>query len=341
MISLKQIKTYLENSTNPLIFFDDDSDGLASFLLIYKYLGRGKGVIVTHNAVDDSYLKSVEYYHPDLILVLDKHTITQEFVDKVNVPILWIDHHPPNPIEGVKHFNPLYSDKKDSRPTSYWCYKLTNENLWIAAIGIVADWSLELHQDFCKEYKDLTDCKLNEPPDVLFNTKLGTLAKLFTFILKGKKEDVKKSIKILTRIEDPNEILNGTTPRGKFIYKRFEKINREYESLLKDALENSIKYKNILLYTYSATSTSYTPILSNELQYKFPDKVILVARGKNDSFKISLRSYYKGNIILPKLINKALEGLNGYGGGHDHACGGNIHKDDFKTFVDRMEHLLK
>ncbi len=60
MIALDKIKPYLENSSNPLIFFDDDADGLSSFLLIYKFIDKGKGIPIKHRILDDSYLKSVE-----------------------------------------------------------------------------------------------------------------------------------------------------------------------------------------------------------------------------------------------------------------------------------------
>ena len=341
MISLKQIKAYLENSVNPLIFFDDDTDGLASFLLIRKYLDRGKGIPVRHNVLDGSYLKAVKYYNPDLILILDKHGITEQFIDDAKVPILWIDHHPLEDIKGVKHFNPRYLNEKDNRPTSYWCYEIVKENLWIAMVGIVADWHLNHYNEFCKKYNDLANSNLKEAPDVLFNTKLGLLAKLFTFVLTGKNDDSKKCINILTRINDPYEILDRTTPRGKFIYKRFDKINKDYERLLSDAIKNKVVYKKILLYTYTTKDTSYTGILANELMYKFPDKVVVIAREKDNKMKISLRSNHKSNIILPNLIDKALLGLKGYGGGHDHACGGEVESYDFKEFIDRLEHLMK
>ena len=340
MISLKQIKAYLEKSLNPLIFFDDDADGLSSFLLIRKFLDKGKGVAVKHNILDDSYLKSIEYYNPDLILVLDKHGISQDFVDKVNNPILWIDHHPIEEVKGVKHFNPKYFDPKDNRPTSYWCYEITKENLWIAAIGIVADWCLEHHQEFIKTYKGLSNPEFNDPPDVLFNTKLGLLAKLFTFILTGKTQDSKKCINILTKINDPYEILERTTPRGKYLWKRFEKLNKEYERILNDASKNSLIYKNILVYTYYIKDASYTGVLANELIYKHPDKVIIIAREKEDKMRLSIRSNYKNGVILQPIIKKAFENLRGYGGGHDHACGGEINKEDFKEFIDRIEHLI-
>jgi single-stranded DNA-specific DHH superfamily exonuclease len=340
MIKLEEIKNYLDKSENPLIFFDDDSDGLASFLLIYKYLEKGKGIVVTHPCVDESYLKKVEEYNPDLVLILDKHKVEQEFVDKINVPIIWIDHHPIINIKGVKYFNPKFYNKKDY-PTSYWCYKITKESLWIAMIGIISDWDLVLYNEFSKKYFDLIKREVKEPEDLYFETKFGILAKLFTFILKGKASEVKKSINILTRINDPYEILDRTTPRGKFIYQRFEKINNEYKRILDDALNNSIFTKNILLYTYYARNTSLTTILANELMYKFKDKLIIVAREKNDQIKISLRTYHKSKIILPSLVAKALEGLRGTGGGHEHACGTNINKEDFKEYIDRLEHLLK
>lgn len=340
MTSLEEIKKYLEKSDNPLIFFDDDSDGLASFLLIYKYLGRGKGIVVTHPTVDESYIRKVREYNPDLVLILDKHKIEQDFVDKVTVPVIWIDHHPIIDIKGVKYFNPrLYN--KENFPTSYWCYEIVKENLWIAIIGLLADHCLEHFKEFSKQYEDLVNYDVKEPFDAVFNTKIGTLAILFTFILKGKASEVKKSISILTKINDPYEILNKNTPRGKFIYDRFEKIKKEYDGVLKDALKNSIITKNILLYTYYSGKTSSTAILANELIYRFKDKVIIIAREKDGRMKMSLRTHYKSKIILPSLINKAVEGLKGNSGGHDHACGGEIDKENFKTFIDRLEHLIK
>src|SRR3989344_480002 len=147
MTSLKEIKDYIEKSENPLIFFDDDSDGLCSFLLIYKYFNKGKGILVTHGTLDDSYVKKVHEYNPDLILVLDKHKIEQDFIDKVSVPVIWIDHHPITEVKGIKYFNPkLYNMK--SQPTSYWCYEITKENLWLSMIGIMADWSLAHLDEF-------------------------------------------------------------------------------------------------------------------------------------------------------------------------------------------------
>ncbi len=63
-----------------------------------------------------------------------------------------------------------------------------------------------------------------------------------------------------------------------------------------------------------------------------------MGREKGDEIKLSIRSK---KLILPPMIEKALVNVKGYGGGHDHACGGNIAKDDFKAFIDNLKNQLK
>jgi len=39
---INEIKEHLEKAQNPLFFFDNDNDGLASFLLLRRYIDRGR-----------------------------------------------------------------------------------------------------------------------------------------------------------------------------------------------------------------------------------------------------------------------------------------------------------
>ena len=111
-----------------------------------------------------------------------------------------------------------------------------------------------------------------------------------------------------------------------------------YEPLLKDVLKTAEKIKDkLVVFAYKDDKTSFTSDLSNEAIYRFPDKIILIAREKNDEMKCSLRS---SKIILPILVEKALAGLDGYGGGHEHACGLNIKKHDFDEFVGRVRGMV-
>jgi oligoribonuclease NrnB/cAMP/cGMP phosphodiesterase (DHH superfamily) len=340
MISSKElnnIKKILNKAQKPLFLFDDDEDGLCSYLLLKKYFGKGQGVFVKGN-LDKDYLKKIDSYRPDYIFVLDKPVITQEFIDEINVPLIWIDHHPLVKLKGIKYYNPKIKNTNDRRPVCYWCYKIVKDDLWIATVGCVGDWFLpEFRKDFCKKYGDLLSLFIKEPGEALFRSKIGELCRIFNFILKGNNSDVKKCIEYLEEIESPYEILNKTTFKGKFIYDRFEQINKHYKILLERAMNTEIK-DNILLFNYSSKEYSLSNFLSNELIFNFPDTLVIVAREKDDYIRLSLRST---TYILPKMIEKALQGVDGYGGGHDNACGGNVAKKDFIKFIDSIREQIK
>lgn len=328
---LSQIKKELDNCRNPLYFFHDDPDGLCSFLLLYRYKKEGNGIIVKRAtpAVDEQFVSKVGEYNPDKIFILDIAVVEQGFVDAVNVPVIWIDHHEPIKLEKVKIFNPRISDRNDGTPVTYICYRVVKQDLWIAAVGCIGDWFLpDFLDEFRQGYPNMVKLDLKEPGDILFNTKLGTLTKIFSFILKGKTSDVKKCYKVLTRIEDPYEILEQKTSQGNFIYKKFLKINKQYQEIIEDAKKH-VKKDKILTYIYSENKMSFSGDLANELLYKYPTKLIIVGREKQDEIKMSLR-YYKP---ISQALKKAMKKVEGYGGGHEYACGANVKTKDFKRFV--------
>ena len=335
-----QIKEELDTCKNPLFFFDDDQDGLCSFLLLYRYKREGHGIIVkTTPKLGPVFIRKVDEYNPDKIFVLDVADVEQDFLDEAKVPVVWIDHHGPFKRNNVKYFNPRISSQGDNLPTSYMCYQVVQQDSWIATVGCVADWFIPPFIDEFKEkFSDLMDKKYNVPGDIIYGTQLGKLIRIFSFVLKGKTNEVMKCVKVLTRVKNPYEILSQETEQGKFIYKKYEQINRIYEPLIEEVNETFEKTKDkLVIYTYKDDKTSFTSDLSNEAIYKFPNKIILIAREKNDEMKCSLRS---SKIILPKLIEKALVGLDGYGGGHEHACGLNIKKRDFDEFVERLKGMI-
>ena len=334
----EKIREELKNCTKPIFFFHDDPDGLASFLLLYRYIREGKGVVVkTYPRIDNKFIKKVEEYGADKVFILDIALVEQEFVDKVNLPIIWIDHHTPLEIDGVKYFNPR-AENNDNVPVSYLCYKVVKKDLWISAVGVIGDWFLpDFIDEFRKKYPDLLPQDINDPGDILFNTKLGQLSRLFSFVLKGKTQDAMKCVKILTRIKTPYEILEQKTTAGKYLYKKYEKIKKEYDNILNDIL-NNVKNEKILVYTYTAKKMSFTGDLSNELLYRFPNKAILIGREKSGEVKCSLRS--NSEIKLSKILEKALTGIDGYGGGHEYACGACVKTHDFKRFVNNLKKLI-
>jgi len=336
---IHEIQEELHTCKQPLFFFHDDPDGLCSFLLLYRFIREGNGVVVkTYPDLGTVFLKKVEEYNPDKIFILDKAVVNQDFLDGVSCPVIWIDHHGPYERQKVKYYNPRIKDPDDNTPVSYICYKVAEQDLWIAMIGIVGDWQLPVFShEFSEKYPDLLPKEITQPEKVLFATHLGTLIRIFSFILKGNNKDAMKCVKILTRIQDPYEILNQTTSQGRYIFAKFEKINADYQQLLKESLQSETKDK-FFIHIYKDTSNSFTSDLSNELLYRYPDKFIIVGREKSGDIKLSLRS---PSVKIPAVIETALQGLQGYGGGHEYACGVNIKADDFPVFLERFKKLVE
>ena len=337
MKELDEIREKIKKSENPLILFDDDPDGLCSYLLIRKFMGKGKGIAVRGEPfVDSKYVGRVKVYCPDLIIILDKPMIKDEFLDKMNAPIIWIDHHEPQNVKGVTYFNPRIKDDKDNRPVSYWCYRIVKENLWIAFVGIIADYFLILEKSFRKEYPDLIKEKTKTIEEIYYGTKVGELIRIFSNILKGKMSDVNRNIELITKIKDPYELLDKKSDAGDELVRKHEKIQKDFDKLVKEATKN-VK-GNIIKFMYADNKYSFSSELSNYLSHKFPNKVILVCRDKGDKITCSIRSKKKS---LPEIVNESVEGLDGYGGGHQHACGACISKEDFDEFYRRFEEKVK
>lgn len=332
---IREIKLELINSKKPLFFFHDDPDGLCSFLLFYRFLREGNGIVVkARPKLDKTYIKKVKEFLPDKIFILDLALVDEEFINKANTSIIWIDHHNPQKTK-VKYFNPRIENIKDNIPVTYTCYQVVRQDLWLAMCGCIGDWYFP---DFADEFKELyPDLLLNAhtPEEALFETPLGELIRILSLILKGSTREVKKCIKILTRINDPYELLNTSTPRARYIHKRYSKIFNKYKELLDKAIKQ-VKDK-VVVFTYPDEKISFTGDLANELLYKFPDKLIVVGRIKNEDVRASIRAK---DTILPPIIEKALNGLEGYGGGHEHACGVSVKVNDFKIFVKRLTELF-
>ena len=332
---LHKIRKELEESSRPLFFFDDDPDGLSSFLLFYRFSKEGKGIVVKATPeLTTMFSPKVKEYEPDKIFILDKPDVNQDFIDDAKTKIIWIDHHEPKKRQNVSYYNPRIDNDRDNRPTSYWCYKVVEQDMWIAMVGIVGDWFIPDFADkFSEKYPDLLPPEIRKPEEALYKTEIGRLARIFSFILKGRSSDALACVKVLTRIESPYEILRQETPAGKFIYKKYTNVSLEYDKLFSAAKKAGEGNSPFLVYTYSENRMSFTGDLSNELLFAFPQKIIIVGREKSGEMKCSLRS---ADVKLEPMLKKAMEGVEGYGGGHEMACGACVKDQDWKKFLEQL-----
>jgi len=329
---IEEIRGYLDKAENPLFLFDDDPDGLCSFLLLMKHYKKGKGVAVKSSPVlGIDYLRKIDEYNPDFVFILDKPIVSQEFVDKVNVPVIWIDHHPLIHLKGIHYFNPRKNDEKDNRPTTYLCYKITEDDLWIATIGCIADWYIpEFIEEFMEKYPEVLDKKPKHPNEVVYSGNIGKIVKMFAFLLKNSITEVNKAISVLLKIDGINELIDEETARSKFIARIANNIGKKYDKLLEDAISKADD-SEFLVYVYPYNRLAISSELSNELMIKYSNKTVIVARDKKDRMILSIRSMHK-NVVKP--LKKTLENFkDAYGGGHDNACGGSVRKEDFEKFV--------
>lgn len=324
----------LTNCQRPLFLFHDDPDGLASFLLFYRWKKEGRGFPVKAlPRITTQYVERVTSYDADKVFILDIAMVDQEFLDAVKVPVIWIDHHPLLERDRVFYVNPRKRNNLNI-PTPVMCYEVVEQDLWIAVTGTIGDWYLpeELLPEFRKNFPGLLPEEVTNVEQALFETKVGLLAKVFSFNLKGKMQDVLQSMKVLTRIESPYEILNQESPRGRLVYKKYEVVNKMYDVLTKSALKH--KTDDVLfIFTYQEDEWSLTKDLANEIVYRFPDKIVILGREKSGEVRCSLRS---AKYNVQKMLEKALVGIEGHGGGHEHACGASVKKEDFEQFVSNI-----
>lgn len=333
---LKNLKSELESTQDNLVFYDDDPDGLISFILLKKKYPKIKGNIIKGPPfVEEKYLSKVKIINPDKIIVLDKPGIQEEFVNNTNKPIIWVDHHEPTYIKGVKYFNPRAYNPKDRSPVSYIIYKTVGGPLWLAMIGVIGDWYIPKELKILQKQFPKLLPNIKSPPEVLYDTEFGKLIKIIAFLLKQDIKDIKKSIDKLIKIESPEEILKKTSREGKSIHNHFLKIDKKYQVLLKNALKK--EKKGLLLFTYSGED-SFTGELSNELLHKSKSRFIIIGREKDDEIRMSIRSK---KTKIPPILKKALTNIRGYGGGHEHACGANVKINDFDKFIKQFTNLIK
>lgn len=340
---VEQLKSELIECQKPLFFFHDDPDGLASFLLCYRALGEGRGFPIKAypKITVEPYARKVFEYEPDKVFVLDVAMVDQEFIDEVKVPIVWVDHHDVLVRDKVKYFNPRKRGVNIPTPALIW--QVTGEmrpaDLWIATVGSVGDWFLpEFSAAFQEAYPELLPKECTTVEEALFNSKVGTLVKVFSFNLKGSMKDVIASIKILTRIDDPYEILEQRTPKGKLLWKKYLEINESYDALLNSALKK-VKKDKLFVYTYSDDTLSLTKDVANELLYRLKDKVVVMGRKRGGEVRCSIRAPKSVNVRVA--LEKALVGVQGYGGGHDQAVGCSVKEEDFDRFIENLKSSLK
>ncbi|MBN1274932.1 DHH family phosphoesterase [Candidatus Woesearchaeota archaeon] len=339
---LHAFRKALDEAARPLFFFDGDADGLTSYALLYRYKKEGKGVMISGRPqLNSDFSRKVDEYAPDAVFILDTAQLTQEFVDHIACPMHWLDHHDPKHPElrlpkRMHYYNPRLWDDDDGRPTAYWAYRIVQQDLWIAMAGIIGDYHYDasLAEELRKFFPELLPKTITHQGEALFDSPLGTLIRILNFNLKGPVSSCLTSVKILTRIDHPDEILKQETARGRYLYKRYERVLKHYRKLLDEAMEEAKKDEDYVIFTYEDDTYSLSGELANEVKYRNKDKAVIIGRKHDGKVIMSLRGEHH-EVLGP--LRAALTVTEGYGGGHPKACGAVVPEERFGEFVEEFK----
>ncbi|RLG12155.1 hypothetical protein DRN73_03415 [Candidatus Pacearchaeota archaeon] len=339
-----EIKSHLEKAQNPLFFFDNDQDGLCSFLLLQKFIERGKGVsIKSFPDLTEEYFRKVHELNADYIFILDKPIVSEKFWEKakqINIPVVWIDHHEVDKSsipDFVNYYNPFYNKDKKDEPVTYLCHQINKDrkNLWLAVAGCISDkFFPDFYLDFKKDFPELS-IESKSPFEILYKSKIGKIARIFGFALKDRITNVVHMIKFLINAKSPYDVLIEN-PKNRTMHERFNKINKKYLKFLEKARELKEKYKNLLYFQYGG-DMSISSDLANQLSYEFPKKIIVVAYISQGKINISARGKNIKKIIL-KIIKEFKDAT---GGGHEEAVGAKINSKDLDKFKKKLADLVE
>jgi len=341
---VEEIREHLDKAQNPLFFFDNDNDGLCSFLLLQRYIGRGKGFPVkTAPELTKDYFRKIRELEPDYLFILDQPEVSKEFFEEVrdiNLPVVWIDHHKIDKKkipEFVNYYNVVFNKKKSDEPVTALCYQVTNkkEDQWIAVIGCIADKFVpDFYDEFRKDFKELTiDSK--DAFKIYYNSKIGEIAAMFSFGLMDRTTNVINMLKFLMKVKSPYDVLEENT-KTHSIHKRFNELYEKYNQLIKKAKEEAEESGKVFFFKYGG-DTGMSADIANKLRYLFPKKVIAVVRVKDYWASFSIR----GKKIRSKVV-KVVEGIEGAtGGGHEDAVGAQIKIEDVERFEKELRKTLE
>ncbi len=342
---LDSIRGHLERAQNPIFFFDNDADGLCSFLILRRFLDRGKGVAVrSFPDLNGSYARKISELNADYVFILDKPVLSRDFlaeVSNLNLPIVWIDHHDlpiadfEKEFENLSVFNPARNEGQDKsfEPVTYLVHQVArrSEDLWLALMGCIADHFLpDFSKEFEEKYPEFWKADVSDPFEAYFGTELGEIAQALNFGLKDSVSNVVKMQNYLIGCKGPGDVL-AENPGNYFFRKKYYEIKKKYDSLLNKS-KKSLSGK-VLFFDYSG-DLSISADLSNRLSFLYPGVYIAVAYRKEGISNLSLRG--PG---VKKVLEIVLKEVPGIGGGHDDAVGARISSDDllnFKTVFERV-----
>lgn len=199
----EQARDLILAAKRPIVFFDDDADGVASFLVTQRVLGMTFYAPVKKRPNLGSTLAGIAtQLAADLKIVLDVAELEDEFLEPAPKTV-WVDHHDAQDPRGAVYVNPK-TRGEESVPTSVLVRDLLGGPAWIAAVGSVADYHVPA---FIEEVRDAYPSLVpafESVEDLVFSSPLGELALIFETCVKGTVPEARRKLYLLRRVVEPD-----------------------------------------------------------------------------------------------------------------------------------------
>ncbi len=335
------MREQLEASQNPLFFYDNDCDGLCSFLILRKALDRGRGVVIkSFPDLKAQYTRKVDELNPDAIIILDKAELSEEFAnhaEEKGIPIIWIDHHKSKTPQEIIDKTSYYTSYPSSEPTSYIAQKIFNrpQEIWLSIIGCIGDvYMPSFAKQFSEENPELLPSSIDAFA-ALQTTTIGKIARKLNFGLMDTTTNILQLIKYLFKATGPYDILEEN-PSTKQFHKRSNQLEEFLQKQIQKAESHFNPDSSTLFFIYSG-NTSMSSEISNRLAFNHKDKLIIVAFLRPEKANISIRG--KNALEITRAATKDILGATG--GGHEEATGAMVPITDFEKFKENIGNLTR
>ncbi len=344
--SAKQFLQDITEKDGVVIVFNNDADGVCSCALVEKYLekkGCGKPFVISQPMPpEDSLIRKIQTTVPTKIIFLDM-AIDQEqgFMKKLGglCEMLIIDHHQITKDMNSKHIvhmNPRLKNKGIYQSATYLAYKLLSQvtdmsdSMWVAAVGMIADYNLDDSQDIVEEIRKKYEIKESK----LYDSHLGRLADMISSAKASKQLSMEQLVTLFTEMKDPYDF---DAKNGGKLVSAYQEVENELVQIRQELDTKTEKIGDIIFYKFSSKYNLRSPV-STMLSEKHRDKIVMVYEKVTSWIDVSARNQSK-RYNLGLLLKEAAEGLKASAGGHEAAAGAKIAEKDWEKFRERLIEL--
>lgn len=204
---------------------------------------------------------------------------------------------------------------------------------WKACPGIIGDIAYVQWKSFVDEQLKKINGKITKDP---FHNIFGKMAEMFSQTECYDYRKVGIIFNTLWKAKNPNDVLKSNLKKYSTI------VQKEIDYYMRHAKKLAVFYpkKQLIIYEikpkYNIKSN-----LSTVLSMIYPNSTLILASldKQKKNYTLSLRRQDQ-KIKMNELIEKALIGLQGSGGGHIPAAGGRVARKDFEKFKENVLKLL-